>query len=223
MLPALALSLDVMTTTITTISNQLSRAVEARADSFALHARPASPSRSSPSRSASRCATSPTPTRRTGRRSCSRRTRRRSSGSGSASRTSAARRRAVTSRDPRARLASALASSSAARRDHRGGWSAGSSIPRVGLVHRERVGSGPSAFADRASTLHGRATRGRAARRVLQATPSASRAVERLRRRGGAAPPPNSGRFLMPSRVGPLRPGVLQRVRQLAHELRRRG
>ncbi len=36
MLPALALSLAVMTTTITTISNQLSREVEARADSFAL-------------------------------------------------------------------------------------------------------------------------------------------------------------------------------------------
>ena len=36
MLPALALSIAVMTTTITTISNQLSRDVEARADSFAL-------------------------------------------------------------------------------------------------------------------------------------------------------------------------------------------
>jgi STE24 endopeptidase len=36
MLPALALSIVVMTTTITTISNQLSRAVEARADSYAL-------------------------------------------------------------------------------------------------------------------------------------------------------------------------------------------
>jgi STE24 endopeptidase len=35
-LPALALSIAVMTTTITTISNQLSRAVEARADSYAL-------------------------------------------------------------------------------------------------------------------------------------------------------------------------------------------
>jgi len=35
-LPALALSLFVMTTTITTISNQLSRQVEARADSYAL-------------------------------------------------------------------------------------------------------------------------------------------------------------------------------------------
>jgi STE24 endopeptidase len=35
-LPALALGLVVMTTTITTISNQLSRAVEARADSYAL-------------------------------------------------------------------------------------------------------------------------------------------------------------------------------------------
>jgi STE24 endopeptidase len=35
-LPALALSIAVMTTTITTISNQLSRDVEARADSFAL-------------------------------------------------------------------------------------------------------------------------------------------------------------------------------------------
>jgi len=35
-LPALALSLVVMTTTITTISNQLSRAIEARADSYAL-------------------------------------------------------------------------------------------------------------------------------------------------------------------------------------------
>lgn len=35
-LPALALSLVVMTTTITTISNQLSRRVEARADSYAL-------------------------------------------------------------------------------------------------------------------------------------------------------------------------------------------
>jgi len=35
-LPALALSLAVMTTTITTISNQLSRDVEARADSYAL-------------------------------------------------------------------------------------------------------------------------------------------------------------------------------------------
>jgi STE24 endopeptidase len=35
-LPALALSLTVMTTTIGTISNQLSRAVEARADSFSL-------------------------------------------------------------------------------------------------------------------------------------------------------------------------------------------
>ena len=35
-LPALALSLAVMTTTITTISNQLSREVEARADSYAL-------------------------------------------------------------------------------------------------------------------------------------------------------------------------------------------
>ena len=36
LLPALALSLVVMTTTITTISNQLSRRVEARADSYAL-------------------------------------------------------------------------------------------------------------------------------------------------------------------------------------------
>ncbi|HEV2777535.1 MAG TPA: M48 family metalloprotease, partial [Solirubrobacteraceae bacterium] len=36
MLPALALSLIVMTTTITTISNQLSRQVEARADTYAL-------------------------------------------------------------------------------------------------------------------------------------------------------------------------------------------
>jgi STE24 endopeptidase len=36
LLPALALSLIVMTTTITTISNQLSRRVEARADSYAL-------------------------------------------------------------------------------------------------------------------------------------------------------------------------------------------
>ncbi len=35
-LPALALGLVVMTTTITTVSNQLSRAVEARADSYAL-------------------------------------------------------------------------------------------------------------------------------------------------------------------------------------------
>jgi STE24 endopeptidase len=35
-LPALALSLFVMTTTITTISNQLSRSIEARADSYAL-------------------------------------------------------------------------------------------------------------------------------------------------------------------------------------------
>jgi STE24 endopeptidase len=35
-LPALALSVAVMATTITTISNQLSRAVEARADSYAL-------------------------------------------------------------------------------------------------------------------------------------------------------------------------------------------
>ena len=35
-LPALALALVVMTTTITTVSNQLSRAVEARADSYAL-------------------------------------------------------------------------------------------------------------------------------------------------------------------------------------------
>ncbi|MEA2157030.1 MAG: endopeptidase [Solirubrobacteraceae bacterium] len=35
-LPALALSLVVMTTTITTISNQLSRAIESRADSYAL-------------------------------------------------------------------------------------------------------------------------------------------------------------------------------------------
>ncbi len=35
-LPALALSIVVMTTTITTISNQLSRAVESRADSYAL-------------------------------------------------------------------------------------------------------------------------------------------------------------------------------------------
>jgi STE24 endopeptidase len=35
-LPALALGLVVMTTTITTISNQLSRSVEARADSYAL-------------------------------------------------------------------------------------------------------------------------------------------------------------------------------------------
>ena len=35
-LPALALGLVVMTTTITTISNQLSRRVEARADSYAL-------------------------------------------------------------------------------------------------------------------------------------------------------------------------------------------
>ncbi len=35
-LPALALSIVVMTTTVTTISNQLSRAVEARADSYAL-------------------------------------------------------------------------------------------------------------------------------------------------------------------------------------------
>jgi STE24 endopeptidase len=35
-LPALALSIAVMSTTITTISNQLSRAVEARADSYAL-------------------------------------------------------------------------------------------------------------------------------------------------------------------------------------------
>ncbi|MEY2512687.1 MAG: endopeptidase, partial [bacterium] len=36
MLPALALSLTVMATTITTISNQYSRAIEARADAFAL-------------------------------------------------------------------------------------------------------------------------------------------------------------------------------------------
>jgi STE24 endopeptidase len=36
-LPALALSLVVMTTTITTISNQLSRRIEARADSYALN------------------------------------------------------------------------------------------------------------------------------------------------------------------------------------------
>ena len=36
LLPALALSLVVMTTTITTISNQLSRRIEARADSYAL-------------------------------------------------------------------------------------------------------------------------------------------------------------------------------------------
>jgi STE24 endopeptidase len=35
-LPALALSITVMATTLTTISNQLSREVEARADSFAL-------------------------------------------------------------------------------------------------------------------------------------------------------------------------------------------
>ncbi|MGH2899827.1 MAG: M48 family metalloprotease, partial [Solirubrobacteraceae bacterium] len=35
-LPALALGLVVMTTTITTISNQLSRAIEARADSYAV-------------------------------------------------------------------------------------------------------------------------------------------------------------------------------------------
>ncbi len=36
MLPALALSITIMSTTITTISNQYSRAIEARADSFAL-------------------------------------------------------------------------------------------------------------------------------------------------------------------------------------------
>jgi Zn-dependent protease with chaperone function len=36
MLPALALSATIMATTITTISNQYSRAIEARADSFAL-------------------------------------------------------------------------------------------------------------------------------------------------------------------------------------------
>jgi STE24 endopeptidase len=36
MLPALALSATVMATAITTISNQYSRAIEARADSFAL-------------------------------------------------------------------------------------------------------------------------------------------------------------------------------------------
>ncbi len=36
MLPALVLSVTIMTTTITTISNQYSRAIEARADSFAL-------------------------------------------------------------------------------------------------------------------------------------------------------------------------------------------
>ena len=38
LLPALALSITIMTTTITTISNQLSRAVEARADTFSLEA-----------------------------------------------------------------------------------------------------------------------------------------------------------------------------------------
>ena len=36
MLPALALSITIMTTTITTISNQYSRAIESRADAFAL-------------------------------------------------------------------------------------------------------------------------------------------------------------------------------------------
>ena len=69
MLPALALSLVVMTTTITTISNQLSRAdrgarglLRAEADrrAGAVHLLRAA---------ASRCATSPTPTRRPGRRS----------------------------------------------------------------------------------------------------------------------------------------------------------
>ena len=36
MLPALALSITIMSTTIVTISNQYSRAIEARADAFAL-------------------------------------------------------------------------------------------------------------------------------------------------------------------------------------------